>query len=67
MIFGREPVAFMAMLNTLLALSIGFGVPVSPIQFGLIMAAAASVSGFIIRKKVVPYVPTSPEEEDSAS
>ena len=53
-ILDREPALLIAALSALLSLLIGFGVPVSPVQFGLIMAAVSAVVGVLIRSQVTP-------------
>ena len=41
--FGREPALWMGAVGAVIALGIGFGLPVTPVQFGLIMAAVAAI------------------------
>ncbi len=53
-ILGREPVMFMALIQAGIALAVGFGLPVTPEQTGLILAFAAAVLGFIARQSVTP-------------
>ena len=53
-ILDREPALLVAALSALLALLIGFGVPVTPVQFGLIMAAISAVAGWVTRSQVTP-------------
>ena len=52
--WNREPALVIAALSSLLALLIGFGVPVTPVQFGLIMAAVTAVAGVLVRSQVSP-------------
>lgn len=53
-IFGREPVMWLALIQTALALVAGFGLELSPEQVGAIMAFAAAVLGIIARQQVTP-------------
>lgn len=50
--FGREPALIMGLVGALIALGVGFGLPVSPGQVGLIMAAVAAVLAVITRSQV---------------
>lgn len=52
--FGREPAVWLAAISAVVALGIGFGLPVTPGQFGLIMAAVAAVLGLLTRSQVAP-------------
>jgi hypothetical protein len=54
MIFGREPVLVLAAVQALVALAVGFGLPLSAEQVALIVAATAAVLGFIARQQVTP-------------
>jgi len=53
-LWGREPVAIVATLQTLLALLLAFGVELTVEQTGAILAATAAVLGLIARSKVSP-------------
>ncbi len=53
-IFGREPVMYLGLLQTLLAAGVGFGLNLSGEQVGLIMAASAALLAFIARSRVSP-------------
>lgn len=53
-IFGREPVLVMGVIQTGLALGIGFGLALSAAQVGLILAFSAAVLSFVVRAKVSP-------------
>ena len=53
-IFGREPVALLTVVQSVLALALGFGLELTGEQVGLIMAATAAVLGYIARTRVVP-------------
>lgn len=52
--FHREPALILAAVQAAIALAIGFGVDISPEQFGLIMAFCAAVLGLIVRQRVSP-------------
>lgn len=54
MIFGREPILFLALIATGLNLGVGFGLPVSSAQLALINTFVAAVVGFVARRKVTP-------------
>lgn len=54
MLFNREPALIIGAIQAVLALAVGFGLPVTTIQMGLIMAAAAAVLAVITRQIVVP-------------
>lgn len=53
-IFGREPVMWLALIQTALALVAGFGLELTPEQVGAIMAFSAAVLGFVARQQVTP-------------
>lgn len=53
-VWGREPVMILATVQALLALGVGFGLPVTTEQMGLIMGAAAAVLGLWARQQVYP-------------
>lgn len=52
MIFGREPAMILAAIQAGLALAVGFGLNLSPEQFGLLMAFSATVAGLVVRRAV---------------
>jgi hypothetical protein len=54
MLWKREPVAALAMIQTVLGLFLAFGVSLSQEQVGAIMAAAAAILGFVARTQVSP-------------
>lgn len=54
MILGREPALILGLIQAVLALAIGFGLDISPEQFGLIMAASAALAAVIVRSQVTP-------------
>ncbi len=54
MLWKREPVAFLACVQTVLGVVLAFGVSLSQEQVGAIMAAAAAILGFVARTQVSP-------------
>ena len=61
MIWGREPVLVLSMVQAAIALAVGFGLKISADQLGLIVAFTAAVLGFITRSQVSPLgAPTVP-------
>jgi hypothetical protein len=57
MLLGREPVAFLSAFGAIVALLVGFGLPVTPAQVGLIMAAVHALLGLLARANVSPVTP----------
>lgn len=53
-IFGREPVLYITLLRTGLALAVGFGLNSRGEQVALVVAFADAVFGFITRQAVTP-------------
>lgn len=53
-LWNREPAMILAVLQTLLALLIGFGLKLSGDQVALIMAFSAALLGLITRSQVTP-------------
>lgn len=53
-IFGREPVLVMGVVQTAIALGIGFGLALTAAQVSLILAFTAAVLSFVVRAKVSP-------------
>jgi hypothetical protein len=51
-LFSREPALILGLVNGLIALAVGFGLPVTPEQVGLINAALAAVIAFATRQSV---------------
>lgn len=54
MTLRTEPALIIGAINALLALGVGFGVPVTPAQVGLINAAVAAVLAVVMRGQAVP-------------
>lgn len=53
-IFRREPVMFLALVETALALVMAFGLELTGEQVGVVMGFAAAVLGFVARQRVTP-------------
>lgn len=51
---GREPAVILGLVGAAIALGVGFGLPVTPAQIGLIMAFVSAVIAFVTRSQVVP-------------
>lgn len=56
MILGREPALVLGFIQAVIALAIGFGLDISPEQFGLIMAVSAAAAALIVRQQVTPVI-----------
>lgn len=56
MLLGREPALVLGLIQAVIALAIGFGLDISPEQFGLIMAASAAAASVIVRAQVTPVI-----------
>lgn len=54
--FGREPVLWLTLINSLILLGVGFGLKVTTEQIALIMTAVNAVIGFYMRSQVTPNV-----------
>lgn len=54
MIFNREPVMFLAVIQAVLALVVSFGADLSAEQVGTVTAVTAALLGLIARQKVSP-------------
>ncbi len=54
MIWNREPVLVLAVVQAFLALLVGFGVDLTGEQVALVTAFTAAVLGFVARQKVTP-------------
>lgn len=53
-LWGREPALIIGMVQAGLALAIGFGLALTSVQMGLILAFTASVLAFVTRSQVTP-------------
>lgn len=54
MVFGREPVLILGLIQSALALAVGFGLNLDGQQVALIMAFSAAVLSVIARQRVSP-------------
>ncbi len=54
MIFKREPVLLMGAIHSVLALLTAFGLQLSGVQIGAIMAASAAFLSLVTRRYVAP-------------
>lgn len=54
MLFKREPARILALVSAVIAVAVGFGLPVTEEQVGLIMAAVALLIGEGTRSQVTP-------------
>lgn len=54
----REPVALMYVIQTGLALAMGFGFDIDPTQMALILTFTGAVLSYITRQNVTPFVTT---------
>lgn len=52
--FGREPALWIGAINAILAVAVGFGVPLESTNVGLINAAVAALLGLYTRSQVSP-------------
>ncbi len=53
-LWGREPTMILATIQALIALAIGFGLPLPGEQTALLLAASAAVLGVVTRSQVAP-------------
>lgn len=53
-LWNREPALVLAAVSALVALGVGFGLPVTTLQAGLILAAVSAVLGLVTRSQVSP-------------
>lgn len=54
----REPVAVQAVIQAALAMALGFGIPVTTEQMGLILGFTAALLALITRQSVTPFEAT---------
>lgn len=64
-ILGREPVLWLAAVNALVAVAVGFGLDLSTEQQALLQAAVTAVLALVARGQVTPTV-TAAERVDMA-
>jgi hypothetical protein len=60
-LWGREPAMILAAVQAVIALAVGFGLPVSPAQVALIVAFTAAALGVVTRSQVSPAAPSPPQ------
>ncbi len=53
-LWDNEPVAIVLTVQALLAMLMGFGVPITKEQAALVLTFVGAVLGLILRKKVTP-------------
>lgn len=53
-LWTREPTAVIATAQTIIALAVAFGLSLSAVQVGAIVAVMTSIGGLVIRSQVVP-------------
>ncbi len=53
-LLGREPVMYLTLVQTAIALVVGFGLDLTGEQIALIMAFSAAILGFVARSQVTP-------------
>jgi len=66
MIFNREPVMFLGVLQAVLAMLVAFAFPLSGEQVGAIMAVAAAILSFVARSQVTPVASLPKPPADGA-
>lgn len=54
MLWGREPVLYLTLVEVVLAVAVGFGFGLTDHQVALIVAVVAAVLGIITRQQVTP-------------
>jgi len=53
----QEPALTLGLVQALIAVAVGFGLPVTPEQVGLIVAFTAAVLSWVTRSNVTPLPP----------
>ncbi len=53
-LWGREPALILGLVNALIALAVGFGLPITAAQVGLVNAFVVAVIAFVTRQQVTP-------------
>jgi hypothetical protein len=53
-LWGREPAMFVAVVQTILALGVAFGLNLTAVQTGAILAATSALLGLVTRSQVTP-------------
>lgn len=62
-LWGREPALILGLVQSLLALAVGFGLNISTEQMALILAAVAAVLSVVVRSQVTPVAGVGREVE----
>jgi len=57
MLVGREPALWLSLVSAIIAVLVGFGLPISAGQVGLLNALTAALVGMLIRQNVSPVLP----------
>lgn len=63
-LWGREPALIIGAVQAVLALAVGFGLPVTTEQTALILAASAAVLAAITRQQVTPNASVAARIDD---
>ncbi len=53
-LWGRQPAMILALVNSAIALAVGFGVRITVEQFGLLMAFSSMLLGVLTNTQVTP-------------
>lgn len=53
-LWGREPTMILALIQAGIALAVGFGLPITNEQIGLLLGASAAMIGVVTRTQVYP-------------
>lgn len=53
-LFDREPALILGAVNAIIAVAVGFGLPISIEQASLVNAAVAAVLSVVVRSQVTP-------------
>ena len=64
--FGKEPALWMGAINAILALGVGFGLPLDSTKVGLINATVAALLGLYTRSRVSPVAPQPASQPERA-
>ena len=61
-LFNREPAVILGLVQSAIAVIIGFDVPISQEQFALLMALTSAIIALITRANVTPVRPPPPDD-----
>lgn len=53
-LWGRQPTLILALVNSAIALAVGFGAHITTMQFGLLMAFTSTLLGVLTNTQVTP-------------